>query len=135
MMVEIKLSNPDTLHNPVGPYCQVGRVKASEWIFLAGQTSIDRDGKTVGADDMEAQCKQVFANVEAALKSVGAGWSNVVHFTNYLISRDDLPAFVKYRVSVFPTWFPNGYPPNTLLFVDKLLHKEFRVEVQAIAAL
>jgi len=61
MMVEIKLSNPDTLHNPVGPYCQVGRVKASEWIFLAGQTSTDRDGKTVGADDIEAQCKQVFS--------------------------------------------------------------------------
>ena len=61
MMVEIKLSNPDSLHNPVGPYCQVGRVKASEWIFLAGQTSTDRDGKTVGADDIEAQCKQVFS--------------------------------------------------------------------------
>jgi enamine deaminase RidA (YjgF/YER057c/UK114 family) len=55
MMVEIKLSNPDTLHKPVGPYCQIGRVKASEWIFLAGQTSTDRDGKVVGAGDMEAQ--------------------------------------------------------------------------------
>lgn len=134
-MVEIKLSNPDTLHSPVGPYSQVGRVKTSEWIFLAGQTPTDRNGKTVGADDMEAQCKQVFANVEAALKSAGAGWSNVVHFTNYLISHDDLPAFVKYRRGVFPAWFPNGYPPNTLLFVDKLLQKEFRLEVQAIAAL
>jgi len=134
-MVEIRMSNPETLHSPVGPYCQVSRVKASEFVFIAGQTATDINGKPVGAGDFEAQCKQVFANVEAALRSVGATWGNVVHFTNYLISHDDLPAFVKYRHGVFPTWFPKGYPPNTLLFVDKLLHKEFRLEIQAIAAL
>jgi enamine deaminase RidA (YjgF/YER057c/UK114 family) len=110
-------------------------VKLSELVFLAGQTASDRNGKSVGADDFEAQCSQVFANVEAALRSVGAGWGNVVHFTNYLITHDDLPAFVKFRNQVFPTWFPKGAPPNTLLFIDKLLRKEFRLEVQAIAAL
>jgi enamine deaminase RidA (YjgF/YER057c/UK114 family) len=93
------------------------------------------DGKVVGVEDFEAQCKQVFANIEAALRSVGATWSNVVHFTNYLIDRDDQPRFVKYRLGFFPQIFPNGYPPNTILFVDKLLRKEFLVEVQAIAAL
>ena len=134
-MPEIKIFNVDALGKPLGQYSQITRVKASEFVFIAGQAAADRDGKLVGADDFDAQCAQVYANIETALKSVGAGWSNVVHFTNYLISRDDLPAFVKYRLSVFPTWFPNGYPPNTLLFVDKLLHKEFRVEVQAIAAL
>jgi enamine deaminase RidA (YjgF/YER057c/UK114 family) len=134
-MVEIKLSNPDTLHSPVGPYCQVGKVKASEWIFLAGQTATDKEGKLVGAGDFDAQCRQVFANVEAALRSAGADWSNVVHFTNYLINPEDLPKFVKYRLNVFPKMFPGGYPPNTLLYVGRLLHKEFLLEVQAIAAL
>jgi enamine deaminase RidA (YjgF/YER057c/UK114 family) len=105
-------------------------------VFIAGQTATDRDGKIVGAGDLDAQCKQVFANIEAALQSVGATWTNVVHFTNYLVNRDDQPRFVKYRLGVFPTMFPNGaYPPNTILFIDKLLHKEFLVEVQAIAAL
>jgi len=134
-MVEIRMSNPATLHRPVGPYCQVSRVKASEFVFIAGQTATDIDGKLVGAGDLEAQCKQVFANIEAALRSVGAGWGNVVHFTNYLINREDQPRFVKYRLDFFPQIFPNGFPPNTILFVDKLLHKEFLVEVQAIAAL
>ena len=134
-MVEITMSNPATLHKPVGPYCQVSRVKASEFIFLAGQTAIDHDGNIVGIGDLEAQCRQVFANVEAALKSVGAGWGNVVHFTNYLVNREDQPKFVKCRLEFFPKIFPNGYPPNTLLFVDQLLRKEFLVEVQAIAAI
>jgi enamine deaminase RidA (YjgF/YER057c/UK114 family) len=134
-MVEIVMSNPEKLHGPVGPYCQVSRVKASEFVFIAGQTATDKDGKTVGVDDFEAQCAQVFANVEAALQSVGGGWSNVVHFTNYLIKREDQPRFVKYRLGLFPQMFPHGYPPNTLLFVEKLLRPEFMVEVQAIAAL
>jgi enamine deaminase RidA (YjgF/YER057c/UK114 family) len=134
-VVEIKLSNPKTLHHPVGPYSQLGKVKASEWVFLAGQTAIDEDGKVIGAGDFEAQCRQVFANVEAALRDAGADWRNVVHFTNYLVSRDDLPKFVKYRLEVFPKMFPAGYPPNTLLFIDRLLRDEFLLEVQAIAAL
>jgi len=134
-VVEIKLLNPDTLHSPVGPYCQVGKVKASEWVFLAGQTATDKGGKLVGAGDFEAQCRQVFANVEAALRAAGADWSNVVHFTNYLVNPEDLPKFVKYRLGVFPKMFPNGYPPNTLLYVGRLLHKDFLLEIQAIAAL
>jgi enamine deaminase RidA (YjgF/YER057c/UK114 family) len=134
-MVEIKLMNPDTLHHPVGPYSQVGKVTASQYVFLAGQTAIDRNGKIVGAGDFEAQCRQVFANVEAALRAAGGDWGNIVHFTNYLTSRDDLPKFVKYRQGTFPTMFPQGYPPNTLLFMDRLLRDEFLLEVQAIAAL
>jgi enamine deaminase RidA (YjgF/YER057c/UK114 family) len=134
-MVEIKMVNPKNLHHPVGPYSQVSRVKASEFIFIAGQTATDMEGKLVGPGDLEAQCKQIYANLEAALQSVGATWSNVVHFTNYLVNRDDQPKFVKFRLGFFPAIFPNGYPPNTILFVDKLLHKDFLVEVQAVAAL
>jgi enamine deaminase RidA (YjgF/YER057c/UK114 family) len=134
-MVEIKMMNPKNLHHPVGPYSQVSRVKASEFIFIAGQTATDMEGKLVGPGDLEAQCKQIYANLEAALQSVGATWSNVVHFTNYLVNREDQPKFVKFRLGFFPTIFPSGYPPNTILFVDKLLHKEFLVEVQAVAAI
>jgi len=134
-MVNIQMSNPKNLHHPVGPYSQVSRVRASDLVFIAGQTATDIEGKLVGAGDFEAQCKQIFANLEAALQSVGASWGNVVHFTNYLVNREDQPKFVKYRLGFFPTIFPNGYPPNTILFVDKLLQKEFLVEVQAIAAL
>jgi enamine deaminase RidA (YjgF/YER057c/UK114 family) len=135
-MVEIKMSNPAGLGKPLGPYCQVSRVKASELVFIAGQTATDKDGKIVGVGDFEAQCAQIFGNLEIALTSVGATWSNVVHFTNYLVHREDQPRFVKYRLGIFPSMFPNGaYPPNTILFIDKLLHKEFLLEVQAIAAI
>ena len=134
-MFEIKMVNPEKLHAPVGPYCQVATAKASQFVFLAGQTATDHDGNVVGAGDFEAQCRQVFANVETALQSVGAGWRNVVHFTNYLVSSEDQPKFVKFRMGFFPRVFPDGYPPNTLIYVGRLLRTEFLVEVQAIAVI
>ncbi len=63
-----------SLGKPLGQYSHLTRVKASEFVFIAGQVGVDRDGKVVGADDFDAQCVQTFANIEAALKSVGADW-------------------------------------------------------------
>ena len=95
-----------------------------------------KDGKVVGTDDFDAQCVQTFANIEAALKSVGAGWGNIVQFTTYLVHSQDIPKFMKYRLREFPKMFSNGvYPPNTLLMVDRLVQEPLLVEVQAVAAL
>jgi enamine deaminase RidA (YjgF/YER057c/UK114 family) len=133
-MADIKILNPDTLGKPLGQYSQITRVKASEYIFIAGQVGVDRDGKV--ADDFDAQCVQTFANIETALKSVGVGWGNIVQFTTYLVHSQDIPKFMKYRLREFPKLFSNGaYPPNTLLMVDRLVQEPLLIEVQAVAAL
>ena len=135
-MADIKILNPQTLGKPLGQYSQITRVKASEFLFIAGQLSADRDGNIIGRDDFDAQCVQVFANLEAALASQGTGFANIVQFTTYLVHSQDIPKFMAYRLREFPRMFPNGaYPPNTLLMVDRLVQEPFLVEVQVIAAL
>jgi enamine deaminase RidA (YjgF/YER057c/UK114 family) len=135
-MADIKIVNPDALGKPLGQYSHMTRVKASEYLFIAGQVAVDRDGKPVGVDDFDAQCVQTFANIEAALKSAGADWGNVVEFTTYLVHSQDIPKFMKYRLREFPKLFPNGaYPPNTLLIVDRLVQEVFLIEVKVTAAL
>ena len=91
MAADIKIFSPDTLGKPLGQYSQITRVKASEFIFIAGQLAADKNGKVVGADNFDAQCVQIFANIEAALTSVGAGWGNIVQFTTYLCIRRTFP--------------------------------------------
>ncbi len=137
MPVNVTITNPDSLGKPLGQYSQISRVKnASEWLFIAGQVATEVNGNIVGADDFDAQCQQVFKNIEAALKSAGAEWSNVVQFTTYLVHSQDIPKFMAYRKREFPQMFPNGkYPPNTLLMVDRLVGEPFLVEVQPIAAI
>jgi enamine deaminase RidA (YjgF/YER057c/UK114 family) len=135
-MAEIKIFSPDALGKPLGQYSQITRVKASEFVYIAGQLATNREGAIIGADDFDAQCAQVFANIETALKSVGAGWGNVVEFTTYLVHSQDIPKFMTYRKREFPKIFPDGaYPPNTLLMVDRLVQEPFLVEVKTIAAL
>ena len=135
-MADIRILNPDVLGKPLGQYSQITRVKAGEFLFIAGQLSANQAGEIIGVDDFDAQCVQVFANIEAALKSQGAGWGNIVQFTTYLVHSQDIPKFMTYRLREFPRLFPNdAYPPNTLLMVDRLVQEPFLVEVQAIAAL
>jgi enamine deaminase RidA (YjgF/YER057c/UK114 family) len=135
-MADIKIINPEGLGKPLGQYSHMTRVKASEFLFIAGQLGVDKDGKFAGDGGFDAQCVQTFANIEAALKSAGAGWGNVVQFTTFMVHSQDIPKFMKYRLREFPKMFANGaYPPNTLLMVDRLVKEEFLIEVQPIAAL
>jgi enamine deaminase RidA (YjgF/YER057c/UK114 family) len=133
-MAEITIYNPEGLGRPLGQYSNVTRVKASEFLYIAGQVGIDRDGKLAG--DFDAQCVQTFANIAVALQSAGAGWGNVVEFTTYLVHSQDIPKFMQFRLREFPRMFSGGaYPPNTLLMVDRLVQEPLLVEVQAVAAL
>ncbi len=135
-MADIAIFNPASLGRPLGQYSQIARVRASELVFIAGQVATDTTGDIVGAGDFDAQCAQVFTNVAAALAAVGAGWSNLVQFTTYLVHSQDVAKFMAYRQREFPQMFPNGaFPPNTLLIVDRLVQEPFLIEVQAVAAL
>ena len=134
-MADIKIINPDTLGKPLGQYSQMTRVKASEFLFIAGQVGVHKDGKLAG-EDFDVQCAQTFANIETALKSQGAGWGNIVEFTTYLVHSQDIPKFMAFRLREFPKMFANGaYPPNTLLMIDRLVQEPLLIEVSAVAAL
>jgi enamine deaminase RidA (YjgF/YER057c/UK114 family) len=126
-MADIKISNVETLGKPLGQYSHMTRVKASEYLFIAGMLA--------PGDGFDAQCTGVFSQIEAALKAAGAGWGNVVQFTTYLVHSQDIPRFMQWRLREFPRMFPDGkYPPNTLLVIDRLVQEQFLVEVQTVAA-
>ena len=42
-MADIKILNPDALGKPLGQYSHLTRVKASEFVFIAGQVGVDPD--------------------------------------------------------------------------------------------
>jgi len=133
-MPEIQLLNPDALGKPIAPYSNIVRVKASEFLFIAGQVAMDKDGKA--PPEFEAQCTQVFANIGVALASQGANFTNVVQFMSYLVHSQDIAKFAQFRAREFPRLFAGGaYPTNTLLIVDRLVREEFLLEVTAVAAL
>ncbi len=132
-MLEVQMFNPNELGAPLGQYSHVARVKASEFIFIAGQVGISKDGAL--ADGFQAQCAQAFENTRAALESCGATWSHVVQFTTYLVHSQDIPHFMDFRLREFPRFFTGSYPPNTLLIVDRLVKEALLFEVHTVAAI
>jgi 2-aminomuconate deaminase len=93
----------DTAPAPVGAYPHARQV--GELLFLSGVgprkpgsnvipgNVHDADGKLVGYD-IEAQCRQVFANVRAILEASGATWQDLVDVTVYLTDMErNFPAY------------------------------------------
>ena len=131
----VEMLQPAGLAAPIGSYSHAARVAAGQFLFVAGQVALDEHGNLVGENDFAAQARQVFRNVERALRAVGQDFSSVVKFTTFLVFSNDIPAFYAVRKELFPELFPHGgYPPNTLLVVDRLVRSEFLVEIEAIAA-
>ena len=134
-MPTIDIYNVEALGAPLGQNHQMTRVRAQEYLFIAGMLSTDKAGSILGKGDFDAQAVQVFANVRAALESAGASWRNVVQFTTYLVDAKLIEGFMAYRRREFPGMFAGApYPPNTLLIIDRLVREEFLIEVQTIAA-
>jgi len=127
-MAEVRIYNVEALGKPLGQYSHVARVKAGDTLYIAGMLA--------PGDSFDAQCSGVFAQIEKALQSAGAGWGNVAQFTTYLVHSQDIPKFMQWRLREFPRMFPDGrYPPNTLLVIDRLVQEQYLVEVQTVAAL
>jgi enamine deaminase RidA (YjgF/YER057c/UK114 family) len=127
-MKDIRIYNVEALGKPLGQYSHVTRVKAGEYLFIAGMLA--------PGDNFDQQCSGVFRQIEEALKSAGADWGNVVQFTTYLVHSQDIAQFMQWRLREFPRMFPDGrYPPNTLLIVDRLVQEQYLVEVQTVAAI
>ena len=121
---------------PLGAYSVGMTVNAGRLLYVAGQVGVNVEGNLVGQGDAAAQTRQVLQNIGHVLVAAGAGFSNVVEFTTYVVGRESVQGFIDGRNQVFPDIFPNGdYPPNTLLVVDGLVREEFLVEIKAVAAL
>jgi reactive intermediate/imine deaminase len=127
--MEIRLSNPPALSKPNG-YSHVAEVTGGRTIYLSGQIALDADGKVVGAGDMRAQAQQVFANIKAALESVGADFSAVVKLTYFIVDITQMPLVREVRAQYVNMENP---PASSAFEVRQLTHPDLLLEIEAIA--
>jgi reactive intermediate/imine deaminase len=99
-------------------------------IVVSGQVPLDADGRLVGADDPEAQVRQVFENLRAALDAAGGGIDLIVKLTVFLTDLADLDVFRRVRNEYISADAP---PASSLVQVAGLVNAAFRVEIEALA--
>ena len=101
-------------------------VRAGDFVYVSGQVPTGSDGKVI-AGGIEAETKQVMANVEAALKLAGCALGDLVKTTVYLRDRADFAAFN----AVYATYFSSDPPARTT--AEARLMIDIAVEIDAIA--
>ena len=130
-MTNARFHNLPSLPKPPGYTHVVEAIGPGRLVFISGQLGQDRDGKL--GTDFRAQCVQVFENLDAALRLVGANFRHVVKLNNYLVDvRADLPTFREIRDRYVDTTSP---PAGTTIQVPALAREGALLEVEAIALL
>ena len=128
-MAQVKRTNPPALSTPTG-YTHVVEVTGpAKTVYVAGQIAFDKEGKLVGAGDMAAQAEQVFKNLQAALETAGAKFSDVVKMNTYITDMSKAPAVREVRAR----YFGQTAPASTLVQVSALARPELMLEIEVIA--
>ena len=111
-----------------GPYSHV--VDGGNYIFFSGQTamnSLGEEGKALKGNVAE-QTKEVFSNLNAAMKAAGVENNQIVKVNVYLTTMDDFNPMNE----VYKEFFEAPYPARTCVAVHELpLGAEVEIEMIA----
>ena len=129
MSKNLNFINPETMPKPFG-YSQIVEARGGRMVFIAGQVALNSEGQVVGEGDLEAQVRQTFVNLKAALEAVGLDFSHVVKLGIYVTDVSQLPLIRQVRNEFVNTQNP---PASTLVQISALFRPEFLFEADAIA--
>ncbi len=110
----------------LGPYSQ--GIVAGGFFFASGQVPIDPATGELAGETVEAQARQVFANLEQVLAAAGCGFADVLKTTVFLT---DLANFAEVN-SIYAEYFVEPFPARSCVQIAAL-PKGSLMEVELIA--
>jgi len=111
----------------LGPYSQA--IRAGQFLFMSGQLGLDPATGQL-AEGVEAQTRQVLANLQAVLAAAGAGVAQVVKATIFLADMADFALVNRLYGEVF-----THEPPARSTVQVAALPRNGRVEIELIVLL
>ncbi len=110
----------------IGPYSHA--IEAGPFVFCSGQIALDPATGRLVADDIEAQTRQVLANLTAVLDAAGLQLAHVVKSTVFL---QDMGDFGKMN-PLYEAAFAPHKPARSTIQVARL-PADARLEIEVIA--
>ena len=111
----------------IGPYSQA--VRAGDLLFASGQIALDPTSGTIVPGGVEAETRQVLANLTAVLTAGGASWADVVRTTIFLTDLCDFAIVNRLYGEV-----TGAVPPARATVQVAALPRGAVVEIDAIAS-
>ncbi|KAG5644152.1 hypothetical protein DXG03_009047 [Asterophora parasitica] len=109
----------------IGPYAQA--IKVGDFLFSSGNIPLNAEGALVGEGDVEAQTRQVLANLKAVVEAGGSELGKVAKTTVFLKSINDFAAVN----AIYADFFGQHTPARSAIEVARL-PKDVLVEIEAI---
>jgi enamine deaminase RidA (YjgF/YER057c/UK114 family) len=104
-------------------------VRVGNRIYVTGTTAIDDEGELVAIGDAYGQAKQCLANIEKALKRLGAGFDHVVRTRMFVTDISRWEEYGRAHGEVF-----SGIMPATsMVEVSALIDPRMLIEIEADA--
>lgn len=117
------------LGEPISHYTDA--VRFGDLLFVSGVAPVDAEGRLVGAGDVVAQARQVFANLRRVLQAAKADFSDVLKVTVYLIDVADRGKINPVRQE----HFGDSRPASTLIGIKELAIPGMKIEIEAVVGL
>ena len=131
------MTHPKTIVQPADlpvrkTHSQVVTVSGGTLVFVAGMTSrSEKDASPVHPGDMRAQLRQVCQNIGRALRSVGAGFPDVVKTTTFTTDVEEYHRVADERFK----YFTGDLPTSALIGVKRLSAPDLMVEIEVMAVI
>ncbi len=122
--------NPPGVNPPRGNYVQAVVVSAPTLVFVSGQVAMDEHNNIIGKGDIEAQCRQVFHNLEIVLQAAGSSLQDIVMWTIYDTNVGD---HMETLNRIGREAMGGVFPASTKVGVTRLSHPDYLVEIDAVA--
>ena len=126
-----RIVNPPELMRPRG---FVHGVVAGSYVFLAGQTALDAEGRIVPGGIVE-QFEQAFTNLLTTLRAAGGGPEDLVDVTIYLTDVQDYQRHGKQIGEKWRELAGSDYPAMAGIGISELWQPEALIEIKGIAYL
>lgn len=117
--------NTDKAPAAIGPYSQA--VKAGNTVYLSGQIPLDPLSMEMVSEEIEAQTRQVFENLQAVCEEAAGTLSDIVKLNLYLVDLDNFAIVNRVMEEVFTA----PYPARAAVGV-KALPRGAQVEAEAV---
>jgi 2-iminobutanoate/2-iminopropanoate deaminase len=102
--VPIETIRSEHLPAPIGPFAPA--VRSGGFIFLSGQVGVDRAAGKLAEGGIEAEARQLFANLATVLDAAGKSFGDVVRAGVFLTNMDDFAAVNAIYAEQFEPPFP-----------------------------
>ncbi|MGW2341246.1 RidA family protein [Streptomyces sp. NPDC001661] len=130
---DLRRVNPPELSPPTG-FSHAVVASGGRMVMLAGQTSLDADGKVVG-DTLPAQFTRALTNLLTALRASGGTPEHLARVTVYATDVADYRENARELGRIWRELAGRDYPAMAVIGVSRLWDEQAMVEIDGIAVL